>query len=167
MSRRAVFDCMVFLQGAMRATGPAAACFRLIDGGAVQLCVSAELLAEVKDVLARPALQRRYQTLAPENVAKFLAEVEAKAVLITEVPPVFTYPRDPKDKLYVNLAVAAGAGYLGSRDKDPLDLMDQATAAGKEIGQRFPGLRVLDPAAFLREFAARDDDAARPGEVAE
>jgi putative PIN family toxin of toxin-antitoxin system len=167
MSRRAVFDCMVFLQSAMRATDPAAACFRLVDGGAVQLCVSAELLAEVKDVLARPALQRRYQMLAPENVAKFLAEVEAKAVLITDVPPVFTYPRDPKDELYVNLAVAAGAGYLVSRDKDFLDLMDQATAAGKEFGQRFPGLRVLDPAAFLRELAARDDDVSDPGEVAQ
>jgi putative PIN family toxin of toxin-antitoxin system len=141
MSRRAVFDCVVFLQGAMRATGPAAACFRLVDGGAVQLCVCAELLAEVKDVLARPSLQRRYKTLAPENVAKFLAEVEAKAVLIPDVPPVFTYPRDHGDELYVSLAVAAGAGYLVSRDKDLLDLMDQTTVAGKDFGQRFPGLR--------------------------
>jgi putative PIN family toxin of toxin-antitoxin system len=149
---------MVFLQGAMRATGPAAACFRLVDGGAVQLCVSAELLAEVKDVLARPSLQRRYKTLAPENVAKFMAEAEAKAILITGVRPVFTYARDPKDELYVNLAVAAGAGYLVSRDRDLLDLMDQATEAGKDFCQHFPGLRILDPVAFLREFSAREDE---------
>jgi predicted nucleic acid-binding protein len=60
--------------------------------------------------------------------------------------------------LYVNLAVAAGAGYLVSRDRDLLDLMDQATAVGKEFGQRFPGLRIMDPAAFLREFSARENE---------
>ena len=167
MTRRAVFDCMVFLQGAMRATGPAAACFRLVDGGAVQMCVSAELLAEVKGVLARPALQGRYKTLAPEKVAKFMAEAEAKAVLISDVRPVFTYARDPKDELYVNLAVAAGAGYLVSRDRDLLDLMDQTTEAGRDFCQRFPGLRTLDPVAFLRDFAAGEDELPPSGEASQ
>jgi putative PIN family toxin of toxin-antitoxin system len=153
---------MVFLQGAMRATGPAAACFRLVDRGAVQLCLSTELLAEVRDVLARPSLQRRYQSLAPENVAKFLAAVEAKAVLVPGVAPVFSYARDPKDELYVNLAVAAGAAYLVSRDRDLLNLMDQASAAGRDFSQRFPGLRILDPAALLRAFAVREEESPRP-----
>ncbi|HEV3263398.1 MAG TPA: putative toxin-antitoxin system toxin component, PIN family [Gemmataceae bacterium] len=129
MTARAVFDCMVFLQAATRATGPAAACFRLVDAGAVELCVSADLLAEVKDVLARPSLQRRYKTLAPVNVAKFMAEVEGSAALIAHVPAVFSYVRDPKDELYVNLASAAGARYLVTCDKDLLDLMDEQTPA--------------------------------------
>lgn len=163
MKPRAVFDCMVFLQGAMRATGPAAACFRLVDGGAVELCVSAEVLAEVREVFARPALQRRFQALAPGNVARFLAEVEGKAVLVSDVPAVFSYPRDPKDEPYVSLAAAAGASYLVTRDKDLLDLMDQETEAGKDFRQRFPGLTILDPTAFLRMLATQDD-ANRPAE---
>jgi putative PIN family toxin of toxin-antitoxin system len=152
MKPRAVFDCMVFLQGAMRPTGPAAACFRLVDGGEVERCLSAELLAEVKDVLARSSLQRRYKTLAPENVQQFLAEVEAKAALIPDVPAVFSYPRNPKDECYVNLALAAGAGYLVTRDKDLLDLMDEGRTEGKDFRQRFPNLIILDPPAFLRAF---------------
>jgi putative PIN family toxin of toxin-antitoxin system len=158
MSQRAVFDCMVFLQGAMRTAGPAAACFRLVDGGVVELCVSAELLAEVKDVLARPSLQRQYKTLAPANVAKFMAEVEGKAILIPNVPPIFSYARDPKDEPYVNLAAAAGARYLVTRDKDLLDLMDESTPEGRDFRHRFPGLTILDPPAFFRAFASKADD---------
>ncbi len=51
MNDRAVFDCMVFLQAAMRATGPAAACFRLVDLGQIHLCVSADVLKEIKEVV--------------------------------------------------------------------------------------------------------------------
>jgi putative PIN family toxin of toxin-antitoxin system len=149
---------MVFLQGAMRTAGPAAACFRLVDDGVVELTVSAELLAEVKDVLARPALQRRYQALEPAKVAKFLAEVEGKALLIPNVPSIFSYARDPKDELYVNLAAAAGARYLVTRDKDLLDLMDKETREGSDFRQRFPGLTVLDPPAFLRALTPKADE---------
>jgi hypothetical protein len=39
MTPRAVFDCMVFLQGAGRPAGPAAACLRLLDEEKVMLCV--------------------------------------------------------------------------------------------------------------------------------
>ena len=163
MSSRAVFDCMVFLQGAMHATGPAAACFRLVDNGVIQLCVSAELLAEVKDVFARPVLQRRYKALAPQNVQTFMVAVAAKALLITDVASIFSYPRDPKDEPCVTLAAAAGARYLVTRDKDLLDLMDQDTPAGKDFCQCFPGLAILDPSAFLREFSEKEEEKTQPG----
>jgi hypothetical protein len=39
-----------------------------------------------------------------------------------------------------------------TRDKDLLDLMDQTTEAGTDFRQRFPGLTILDPEAFLRQF---------------
>ena len=51
----------------------------------------------------------------------------------------------PKDEPYLDLAVAAGARYLVSRDRDLLDLMNDA-----QFRQRFPELIVLDPPAFLR-----------------
>ena len=56
MTRRVVFDCMVFLQGAASPDGPAAACLRLAEKGHVELCVSSEILSEVRDVLTRPTL---------------------------------------------------------------------------------------------------------------
>ena len=164
MSQRAVFDCMVFLQAAMRATGPAAACFRLVDAGHVELCISAESLTEVQEVLCRPSLQRRYKSLSPENVEKFLAEVARKTTLVSGAASVFSYPRDPKDELYVDLAAAARARYLVTRDRDLLDLMNDDTPEGKDFRQRFPDLMIVDPVSFLEQFLPKkgDDDSAQP-----
>jgi predicted nucleic acid-binding protein len=76
-------------------------------------------------------------------------------VLLDPVPEVFTYPRDPDDEAYVNLALAACAPYLVSWDKDLLDLANESTAEGKGFRQRFPDLSILDPVAFLRVLAPR------------
>lgn len=50
----AVFDCVVLLQAAARPNSPARACLRLVEEGRLQLCVSAAVLAEARDVLTRP-----------------------------------------------------------------------------------------------------------------
>ena len=123
MKPRVVFDCMVYLQAAARMTGPAAACWQLAKTGAVELCVSPASSAEVKDVLTRPRTQRKFPDLTPAAVDAFLAEVDAHAIRIVDVPGEFSLSRDPKDAPYVNLALAANARYLVSRDKDLLDLM--------------------------------------------
>jgi uncharacterized protein len=68
--------------------------------------------------------------------------------MIADVPGQFQYDRDPKDEPYVDLALAAQAVYLVSRDKDLLEL-----TADEGFRERFPGLMVLDPAALLREMA--------------
>ena len=73
MTRRVVFDCMVFLQGAANPDGPAAACLRLAEKGHVELCISSEILSEVRDVLTRPKMQHRFSALTEETVSAFLA----------------------------------------------------------------------------------------------
>jgi uncharacterized protein len=139
---------MVFLQGAGRPAGPARACFHLVDENRVTLCVSAEILTEVRDVLTRPKTLRKFPLLSPEWVNAFAQNVESKAVMLNEVARVVTLQRDPKDEPYLNLAVAAKANYLVSRDLDLLDLMNDS-----EFRQRHPNLVILDPAAFLQEIA--------------
>jgi putative PIN family toxin of toxin-antitoxin system len=152
----AVFDCMVFLQGAGRPAGPARACFRLVDEGRVTLCVSADVLAEVRDVLTRPKTQRKFPLLSPEWVDEFVQNAESKAIVVSEIPKAFSLERDPKDEPYLNLAIAAKAEYLVSRDSDLLDLMKDET-----FRKRCPGLVILDPVAFLRAMA--DQDQLKPG----
>lgn len=66
MKPRVVFDCVAFLQGGGRPNGPARACFGLVDAGAAELCLGAEVLAEVRGVLTRPKLQKRFPLLTPE-----------------------------------------------------------------------------------------------------
>jgi predicted nucleic acid-binding protein len=48
---------------------------------------------------------------------------------------------------YINLAIAADADYLTSRDKDLLDLMRDP-----DFTTRFPRIRVLDPVSLLNEI---------------
>jgi putative PIN family toxin of toxin-antitoxin system len=153
-----VFDCMVFLQGAGRPAGPARACFRLVDEDRVTLCLSAEILAEVRDVLTRPRTQRKFPLLSPEWVEAFVQNAESKAVVLSAVPRAFTLERDPKDEPYLNLALAAGAQYLVSRDKDLLDLMNDAS-----FRLRYPNLTILDPPTFLQTIVRQGQPEQAPG----
>ncbi|MBI1832274.1 MAG: putative toxin-antitoxin system toxin component, PIN family [Planctomycetes bacterium] len=156
MTVRAVFDCMVFLQGAGRPTSPARACLRLVDEGDVTLCMSADILAEIRDVLPRPKTRKKSPSLTPESVAEFIKNVESKALVVANVPRVFTLERDPKDEPYLNLAMATAARVLVSRDKDLLDLMNE-----QEFRKNYPDLTILDPAAFLQAIADHEQSGPR------
>jgi len=131
-----------------RADPPARACFRLVDEERVTLCVSAPILAEVRDVLTRPKTQEWFPVLLPEWVETFVENVQSNAVVLAEVPQTFRLERDPKDEPYLDLAIATQAHYLVSRDLDLLDLMNDAS-----FRRRYPGLTILGPAAFLHAIA--------------
>jgi putative PIN family toxin of toxin-antitoxin system len=151
----AVFDCTVFLQALANQKGPAFACWQLVDTGRVTLYLNPQVIAEVTEVLNRPELHQKFKTLTPNKVRVYLSNVVARATILADVPQRFTYPRDPKDEPYINLAIATGARYLVTRDKDMLDLMDETTSEGRDFRERFPGLMILDPVVFLRELAPR------------
>jgi PIN domain len=86
MTARVVFDCMVFLQGAAQPASPARACFQVVDEGLVSLCVSPAVLAEVRDVLSRPELLKRFPALSAEWVTVFVTSVAGKALVVPDVP---------------------------------------------------------------------------------
>jgi putative PIN family toxin of toxin-antitoxin system len=144
---RSVFDCVILLQAAARRTGPAAECLQAVRDGRLELFLSPDILAEVRDVLRRPKTLRRFPALTPEAVDVFLADVANHATTLATVPKIFTLARDPKDELYIDLADAIQARYPVSLDKDLLDLMrDDA------FRKQFPGLLVIDPVALLQEL---------------
>jgi putative PIN family toxin of toxin-antitoxin system len=149
---RAVFDCMVFLQGAARRESPAGACLLLVELEAVELYLSKEIIAEVRDVLTRPRVRQKFPALTEQLVGRFLAALEKRAVLIPNVPRVFTYERDLKDEPYINLAIAAGASYLVSRDSDILDLRTPSRPDCDRLRNCAPRLQIVDPVAFLVEL---------------
>jgi len=123
--RRVVFDCMIYLQATISESGPAAALLRLVESRAVSLFVSDEILAEVRDVLSHPKVR--------DDVSRH-----------------FSYPRDPKDEKYIDLAVEVDARYIISRDKDLLDLMTGHTDECKDFRRRFRPLEVIEPVEFLK-----------------
>jgi putative PIN family toxin of toxin-antitoxin system len=148
---RAVFDCMVFLQAAARRESPAGACLLLVELDAIELAMSQEIMAEVQDVLTRPRIRQRFPALTDQIVDRFLAALEVRTAVVAKVPRVFHFERDPKDEPYINLAIAATASYLVSRDKDILDLADVSTPDGERLRNQAPELRILDPVRFLTE----------------
>jgi uncharacterized protein len=150
---RVVFDCMIFLQATTRVKGPAAACLRLLDLGSITLFVSDEILREVEDVLDRPKVRQKNPHLTDQVVHRLLDRLSKTATRIDPVPVQFSYPRDPKDEPYLNLAIVASAKFLVTRDKELLDLMLE-NGEGMDFRSRFPNLKILDPVDFLREMSA-------------
>ncbi len=147
---RVVFDCNVLLQAAARERSVAAKCLNFAESGLIQLCLSREVLAEVEDVLNRPEIRAHFPDLSDEIVGAFLKRLQKLSVLVRLVPKEFSYPRDEDDEPYINLAIAAGANFIVSRDRDLLDLMTGYTNECKEFRQRFRSLRVVEPAEFLK-----------------
>jgi putative PIN family toxin of toxin-antitoxin system len=147
---RVVFDCNVLLQAAARERSVAAKCLNLAESSIIQLCVSREVLAEVEDVLNRPEIRAHFPDLSDEIVGAFLKRLQKLSMLVRLIPKEFSYPRDEDDEPYINLAVAAGADFIISRDRDLLDLMTGHTNECKEFRQRFRSLRVVEPAEFLK-----------------
>jgi putative PIN family toxin of toxin-antitoxin system len=147
---RVVFDCNVLLQAAAREKSVAAKCLNLVESGLIQLYMSREVLAEAEDVLNRPEIRAYFPDLNDEIVGAFLKRLQKLSVLVRLVPKEFSYPRDEDDEPYINLAVAAGADFIISRDRDLLDLMTGYTDECKEFRQRFRSLRVIEPPEFLK-----------------
>ena len=109
MKPRVVYDCMLFLQGAARPTGPAAACLLLAEHGHVELVLSEDVVSEVRDVLTRPKIRKKFPALTDEVVTEFLDRIGRHATRLDSVSAVVALPRDPKDEKYLNLAIAAHA----------------------------------------------------------
>jgi putative PIN family toxin of toxin-antitoxin system len=140
----AVFDCMVYLQAAITDRGPAFACLEFVEAGQAKLFLSPAILAEVRDVLTRPKVVRKFPHLTEERVDTFVQKLTTLATLVSSVPSSGAPLRDPDDQPYLDLALAVNSEYLVSRDKDLLDLMSDAAFIAN-----WPQLRVVDPVAFL------------------
>lgn len=90
------------------------------------------MLTELRDLTVEPKVRNKYR-LTVEVLDEFFEKLSTTAVLVETVPSVFEFSRDPDDAHYVDLAVAAGAKLIVSRDKDLLSLTDQTTADGRDF----------------------------------
>ncbi|MGL4512429.1 MAG: putative toxin-antitoxin system toxin component, PIN family [Lacipirellulaceae bacterium] len=150
MSRRerVVFDCNVYFQALISPNGPAGRLFAMAAVRRVHLFASAYVLNELRELTADERIQKKYR-LAAELLGEFFDSIGAAATVVESVPRVFEFPRDPDDAHYVDLALAAGAKLIVSRDKDLLSLADGTSPEGSDFHRRFPGLAVLTPTELL------------------
>ena len=124
--------------------GPAPGCFDLCYKGDLRLVLSPIVLAEVRSLPYHPDL-KRVPSLTVARVDAFLANALTHAMFLQDIPAVFVHPRDPDDEHYVNLALAAGASLIVSRDNDLLDLMNPQKPEGRDFLARFSQLLILAP----------------------
>ena len=150
---RAVFDCNLYFQALINEEGPAGRCVTTAFERKVGLFLCRQVLTEVRRTATDPILRVKFQQITDERLAQLIANVEKVGHVVTRIPERFTYPRDPDDAHYINLALAAKARYVVTRDKDPLDLMDAARPEGPEFRQRFRSLQIIEPQVLLRELA--------------
>jgi putative PIN family toxin of toxin-antitoxin system len=142
----AVFDCNVFAQALININGPAGVAVRAALAGSIRLVLSNHVLREAAEL---PSKLPRRLGVTEDRVNELLSQLLQSAEQIATPPPVFAFDRDPDDAAYVDLAVASGATYLVTRDKDLLSLSVPNATQAVAFAARFPGLRVVDPVAFL------------------
>ena len=150
MTIRAVFDCMIYLQAASNWNGASGECIRRSLFGDFELCQSLQVLAEIRDVLTRPKIEKKFPELTLDRVNQFLKDISRYALQYPQPPTVFSLPRDPNDEKYLNLAIASNAQYLVTRDNDLLDLMKD-----ENFRSAYPTLEIVKPDAFLQLLAPR------------
>lgn len=147
---RVVFDCNVCIAAIASDDGPAASAFRRAEAGDVELFLSKPTLRELRHVLVYPEVLAINPDMTAQRIGDFLERMMFRGTLLRRVPSVFEFPRDPRDEPYIDLAIAARADFLVTRDKDLLSLMAGHSLVCKRFRQKTRPLRVVNPVEFLR-----------------
>ena len=147
--QKAVFDCVIYTQGLISPFGPAGRCLELARQGRLWIVASEYVYNEVRELPSKlkPALG-----VTSDRVDRLLAGLSHCSVFLADVPTAHEHPIDPDDSHYVNLALAAEAPLLVSRDRHLLTLADQRSDTGREFRNRFPQLRIIEPSTLLTEL---------------
>jgi uncharacterized protein len=139
----AVLDTQILLRAAINTRSlPAKIFFDLKQ--LYQLVASEQTIAEFNDVVHRPEILTKFPSLTDRVIAEAL-DLLATAQQIT-VDVVETVSRDPKDDIFLALAVESKAQYLVSEDKDLLVL------------DPYKGIRILNALDFLHILQARSSE---------
>ena len=149
---RVVFDCNALLQALTSETGAAARAVNLIGQNRIELFLSRPVLRELNAVLHYPEVRTHFPSLTEERIVRFLEQLRYRSRFVRDVRHVFDYPRDSQDETYIDLAAAAKAQYLVSRDKDLLSLMTGHSLLCKQFRQKLNPLRIVTPEVFLHEI---------------
>lgn len=119
----------------------------ILDGwerGDFDLLTSPVLIAEVRRTLEKPRLRQRVRPEAAQALLEALAEDAILTPGDLELPGVTP---DPDDDAVVSCAIEGDADYIVSRDAHLLGLGE------------YEGVRVVEPAEFVRVLAERGQEA--------
>ena len=124
VNRRAVYDTMVFFQWAVLPEQRQHRTVKALYEGSIRLCLSPELLGEVRVVLTRPELVSRFTLLTPARVDAVLREAKRHSDWFEHVPRRFALPLHAKDNHLFDLAIEAEVDFLVTWEARLLRLQD-------------------------------------------
>jgi predicted nucleic acid-binding protein len=143
---RVVYDCVVYGQALINPRGPAAQCIEEAARKRVRLYISDFVVNEIR---ALP-LKIRSRIITFEQTDGLADKLMQFAILVKDVPPVYTHPVDADDSGYINLALLTGSNLIVSRDRHLLGMMDNTSQWSREFLRQFPQLKILAPDTFIR-----------------
>jgi putative PIN family toxin of toxin-antitoxin system len=132
-----VLDTNVIVSGLRSQRGAAFRLLELVGKGRFDIHLSVPLVLEYQEALARQVDEGRVKNAAVEAVLDFHCQVAGRHSIFFLWRPIL---RDPRDEMVLELAVKAGCELIVT--------FNERDFAGAE---KF-GVRVLPPAAFLREI---------------
>lgn len=150
---RVVLDTNIQLRGLINIRSNAGRVVDACDRRAVVLLLSRPVLSEYRAILTAPEVVERYPELTTERVEVALRRLRYVGDFFRSVRVTFEYARDPKDEMFIELAIAGGASHIVTGDQDLLSLKSGRGEAAKRLWQRAPSLRAVDPATFLSAAA--------------
>jgi putative PIN family toxin of toxin-antitoxin system len=108
--------------------------------------------AEYRRVLGSAEMLRRNPEITPESIDLLLRRLRYVGEFLGQVRISFRFDRDPNDEPFIKLAIAGMASHLLTNDNDLLSLMTAHDDVARRFRQRLPAIRIVRPAAFLRQF---------------
>jgi putative PIN family toxin of toxin-antitoxin system len=114
--------------------------------------ISPPVLAEYRAILLHPAIVARFANLTPRRVELALHRLRYVSDEYRDLRVKFELQRDPRDAMFVELAIAGEASHLITMDPDLLTLTTARTDAGKRFRQRLPRIIVQTPQSFIEQW---------------
>ncbi len=146
---RVVLDTNVLLAGLV---SKSSASQKIVDSLQARQAVpllSPSVVNEYRAVLFHPAIRARFPNLTPRRVELTLHRLRYIGDIYSNIRARFTFQRDPRDAMFVELAIAGQASHLITMDADLLSLPTARSDDGKRFRRRLPQLIVQTPRSFL------------------
>jgi uncharacterized protein len=110
--KKVIIDTNILISAILKGRVPRLVIQFIVDSSNYQWVVSAEILAEYKEVLSRKKLK------LPDEIKNQWLEIMDLATVLVDVNVEIDFPRDKKDAKFLECAVAAEANFLITGDTD-------------------------------------------------